>query len=145
MISFIVPAHNEELWIRKCLGSIRATMEKLAEPYEVIVVQALKKVGRFVVLKPKVLSSGRKLNVVSPWQVLGVDGDDCHSRPALREQMDFGYSIWTTRSGFQETNESDLTQTVERTGASRFAGAKFNAIGRWPWATPRPSRVFRAM
>jgi glycosyltransferase involved in cell wall biosynthesis len=38
MISFIIPAHNEELWIGKCLGSIRTTMEKLAEPYEVIVV-----------------------------------------------------------------------------------------------------------
>ncbi len=38
MISFIVPAHNEELWIGKCLASIRTTMEKLAEPYEVIVV-----------------------------------------------------------------------------------------------------------
>src|SRR5947209_189649 len=38
MISFIVPAHNEELWIGKCLGSIRTTMDKLAEPYEVIVV-----------------------------------------------------------------------------------------------------------
>ena len=38
MISFIVPAHNEELWIGKCLASIRAAMEKLAEPYEVIVV-----------------------------------------------------------------------------------------------------------
>ncbi len=38
MISFIVPAHNEELWIGKCLSSIRATMEKLSEPYEVIVV-----------------------------------------------------------------------------------------------------------
>ncbi len=38
MISFIVPAHNEELWIGKCLGSIRTAMEKLAEPYEVIVV-----------------------------------------------------------------------------------------------------------
>ena len=38
MISFIVPAHNEELWIGKCLGSIRTTMEKLADPYEVIVV-----------------------------------------------------------------------------------------------------------
>lgn len=90
MISFIVPAHNEELWIGKCLGSIHATMEQLAEPYEVIVVddastdstqhagediafvQALKKVGRFVVLKPKVLSSGRKLNVVTPWEVIGL-------------------------------------------------------------------------
>jgi glycosyltransferase involved in cell wall biosynthesis len=38
MISFIVPAHNEELWIGKCLGSIRTTMKKLADPYEVIVV-----------------------------------------------------------------------------------------------------------
>jgi glycosyltransferase involved in cell wall biosynthesis len=38
MISFIVPAHNEEEWIGKCLASIHATMEKLAEPYEVIVV-----------------------------------------------------------------------------------------------------------
>ena len=38
MISFIVPAHNEELWIGRCLGSIRTTMEILAEPYEVIVV-----------------------------------------------------------------------------------------------------------
>jgi glycosyltransferase involved in cell wall biosynthesis len=38
MISFIVPAHNEELWIGKCLGSIRAAMATLAEPYEVIVV-----------------------------------------------------------------------------------------------------------
>ena len=38
MLSFIVPAHNEELWIGKCLSSIRTTMEKLAEPYEVIVV-----------------------------------------------------------------------------------------------------------
>jgi glycosyltransferase involved in cell wall biosynthesis len=205
VISFIVPAHNEELWIGKCLVSIRAAMEKVRDPYEVIVVddastdsthqiaqqmgvrtlqvnhrkisavrnagariatgevfffvdadtqineravnaalialragavgggcvfdfdgptplwariilfgavraarlirwvggcflfctreaynatggfseslyagedlafvQALKKVGRFVIPKPKVLSSGRKLNVVSPWQVLGL-------------------------------------------------------------------------
>ncbi len=38
MLSFIVPAHNEELWIGKCLASIRTTMEKVSEPYEVIVV-----------------------------------------------------------------------------------------------------------
>lgn len=38
MISFIVPAHNEARWIGKCLGSIRATMDKVAERYEVIVV-----------------------------------------------------------------------------------------------------------
>jgi glycosyltransferase involved in cell wall biosynthesis len=205
MISFIVPAHDEELWIGRCVDSIRTTMEKVSEPYEVIVVddastdstyqiaqqrgartlrvehrkisavrnagaraasgevfffvdadtqvnqravsaalavlragaagggcvfdfdgptplwgriilffavwaarlirwvggcflfctreaydatggfseslyagedlafvQALKKVGRFVVLKPKVISSGRKLNVVGPWEVIGL-------------------------------------------------------------------------
>jgi hypothetical protein len=33
-------------------------------------VQALKKVGRFVVLKPKVVTSGRKLDVVGPWDVI---------------------------------------------------------------------------
>ena len=38
MLSFIVPAHNEERWIGKCLASIRTTMEKVSEPYEVIVV-----------------------------------------------------------------------------------------------------------
>ena len=38
MISFIIPAHNEELWIGMCLDSIRTTMEDLGEQYEVIVV-----------------------------------------------------------------------------------------------------------
>jgi len=38
MISFIVPAHNEELWIGECLGSIRSTMAVIVEPHEVIVV-----------------------------------------------------------------------------------------------------------
>jgi glycosyltransferase involved in cell wall biosynthesis len=38
MLSFIVPAHNEELWIGKCLSSIRTSMASVREPYEVIVV-----------------------------------------------------------------------------------------------------------
>ncbi len=38
MISFIVPAYDEERWIGRCVDSIRTSMEKLAEPYEVIVV-----------------------------------------------------------------------------------------------------------
>lgn len=38
MLSFIVPAHNEERWIGTCLDSIRGAMDKIAEPYEVIVV-----------------------------------------------------------------------------------------------------------
>ena len=38
MLSFIIPAHNEELWIGKCLGSIHTSMEQIRESYEVIVV-----------------------------------------------------------------------------------------------------------
>ena len=38
MLSFIVPAHNEERWIGKCLASIRTAMGKVGESYEVIVV-----------------------------------------------------------------------------------------------------------
>jgi glycosyltransferase involved in cell wall biosynthesis len=38
MISFIVPAYNEEAWVGRCLSAIRAASESLAEPYEIIVV-----------------------------------------------------------------------------------------------------------
>jgi len=37
---------------------------------DIAFVQALKKVGRFVVVKPTVITSARKLDVVSPWQVI---------------------------------------------------------------------------
>jgi hypothetical protein len=46
--------------------------ESLRAGEDLAFVQALKKVGPLVVLKPKVLSSGRKLNVVGPWKVLGL-------------------------------------------------------------------------
>jgi glycosyltransferase involved in cell wall biosynthesis len=38
MISFIVPAHNEEAWVGRCVSAIRSGMESLAEPHEIIVV-----------------------------------------------------------------------------------------------------------
>ena len=38
MISFIVPAHNEELWLGQCLSSIAETMKGMSEKHEVIVV-----------------------------------------------------------------------------------------------------------
>jgi glycosyltransferase involved in cell wall biosynthesis len=38
MISFIVPAHNEEAWIGRCISAIRGGLESLDEPYEIIVV-----------------------------------------------------------------------------------------------------------
>jgi glycosyltransferase involved in cell wall biosynthesis len=38
MISFIVPAHNEEAWIGRCVAAIRNGAEALGEPHEIIVV-----------------------------------------------------------------------------------------------------------
>ena len=38
MISFIVPAHNEEAWVGRCVSAIRSAAEPLAEPHEIIVV-----------------------------------------------------------------------------------------------------------
>src|SRR5438045_8911131 len=37
MISFIVPAHNEELWIGRCVFAIRSVAEQIVQKYEVIV------------------------------------------------------------------------------------------------------------
>ncbi len=38
MISFIVPAHNEEAWVGRCVSAIRSGAESLGEPYEIIAV-----------------------------------------------------------------------------------------------------------
>src|SRR5579859_2698674 len=46
--------------------------ESLYAGEDIAFVQALKKAGRFVVLKPTVVTSGRKLNVVGPWEVAGL-------------------------------------------------------------------------
>lgn len=37
MISFIVPAHNEEAWIGRCLAAIRSAMDEVGEAYEIVV------------------------------------------------------------------------------------------------------------
>jgi glycosyltransferase involved in cell wall biosynthesis len=38
MISFIIPAHNEEDWIGRCLAAIHEAMKLVGEPYEAVVV-----------------------------------------------------------------------------------------------------------
>lgn len=38
MLSFIIPAHNEERWIGRSVSAIRTAMEPIGEPYEIIVV-----------------------------------------------------------------------------------------------------------
>jgi glycosyltransferase involved in cell wall biosynthesis len=38
MISFVVPAHNEEAWIGRCVAAIHGAAAVVGDPYEVIVV-----------------------------------------------------------------------------------------------------------
>lgn len=38
MISFIIPAHNEQAWIGRCIAAIRKSVETIGEPHEIIVV-----------------------------------------------------------------------------------------------------------
>ena len=38
MLSFVIPAHNEEHWIATCINSILGAMQNIAEPFELIVV-----------------------------------------------------------------------------------------------------------
>jgi glycosyltransferase involved in cell wall biosynthesis len=37
MISFIVPAHNEEAWVGRCVSAIHSALEAVREEYEIIV------------------------------------------------------------------------------------------------------------
>ena len=38
MISFIIPAHNEEAWVGRSISAIRSAVESIGEQYEIIVV-----------------------------------------------------------------------------------------------------------
>ena len=38
MISFIIPAHNEEAWVGRSISAIRSALESIGEQYEIIVV-----------------------------------------------------------------------------------------------------------
>ena len=38
MISFIIPAHNEEAWVGRCISAIRGGLESIDELHEIIVV-----------------------------------------------------------------------------------------------------------
>src|SRR5580698_8714752 len=38
MLSFIIPAHNEEAWIARSISAVLDSMASVGEPYEVIVV-----------------------------------------------------------------------------------------------------------
>ena len=57
---------------REAYSATGGFSESLFAGEDIAFVQALKKVGRFVVLKPTVVTSGRKLHVVGPWEVLAL-------------------------------------------------------------------------
>jgi glycosyltransferase involved in cell wall biosynthesis len=38
MISFVIPAHNEEAWVGRSISAIRSALESIGEEYEIIVV-----------------------------------------------------------------------------------------------------------
>ena len=38
MITFIIPAHNEEAWVGRCVSAIRSAMKSVGTAHEVIVV-----------------------------------------------------------------------------------------------------------
>jgi hypothetical protein len=53
-------------------GAAGGFSENLYAGEDIAFTRALKKVGRFVVPKPKVVTSGRKLDVVGPWEVMAL-------------------------------------------------------------------------
>jgi hypothetical protein len=40
MLSFIIPAHNEESWIAACISSIYSAIENIDEPYNAVAATA---------------------------------------------------------------------------------------------------------
>lgn len=99
MISFIVPAHNEELWLGKCLGSIRAAMATVTEPYEVIVVDdastdatpriAEQMGARTIRVEHRKISAVRNAGAREAWGELFffVDADTQINEPAVRAAL----------------------------------------------------------
>ncbi len=80
ILFFAVLAARLIRWVGGCFlfctqGAYTSTggfSESLSAGEDIAFVQGLKKVGRFVVLQPRVVTSGRKLNVVGPWEVVGL-------------------------------------------------------------------------
>src|SRR4051812_7050736 len=109
MVSFIIPAHNEELWIGKCLRSIGEAMTParggLAEPYEVIVVddascdattRIAEQLGaRTIRVEHRNIAAVRNCGAraSSGEELIFVDADTQVNRQAVRA------ALWALRSG----------------------------------------------
>jgi glycosyltransferase involved in cell wall biosynthesis len=99
MISFIVPAHNEEAWIGRCLLAIRGAMQSVRELYEIIVVDdastdatasiALEHGVRVIHVKHRQISATRDAGA---WQAVGdifffVDADTLINAPVIQSAL----------------------------------------------------------
>ena len=69
MISFVIPAHNEEIWVGRCVAAIQSAAGANGEEYEVIVVDdssgdatsavALRHGARVIHVEPRHISAAR--------------------------------------------------------------------------------------
>jgi GT2 family glycosyltransferase len=72
--------------------------EKLFAAEEVALGAALKRVGRFLILREFVTTSGRKLRAYSGWEIIGILGRLAwRGRVAMRSRK--GLDIWYQRRG----------------------------------------------
>ena len=100
MISFIVPAYNEERWIAPCLESVRAAMEKTDTSWEVIVVddastdstaQIAERMGaRVIRVARRQVSAVRNAGAraAQGQQLFFVDADTCANERAIGAALD---------------------------------------------------------
>src|SRR5688572_27622458 len=96
MISFIVPAHNEEALLGRTLEALHASAEQVGKPYEIVVVNdastdrtgeiAIKHGARLVSLDRRQIAAARNAGagVAAGDTFIFVDADTMITEPALR-------------------------------------------------------------
>jgi glycosyltransferase involved in cell wall biosynthesis len=95
---FGVPAGCFVFCRRETFQAVGGFDEKLFAAEEVALGAALKRVGRFLILREFVTTSGRKLRAYSGWEILGILGRLAWGgRAAMRSRK--GLDIWYERRG----------------------------------------------
>ena len=100
MISFIVPAHNEEALLDRTLSALRESVSALGEPYEIVVVDdastdrtgeiALEHGDRVISVSHRQIAATRNAGAAAATGdiLIFVDADTTVTEPALRAAMD---------------------------------------------------------
>ena len=91
---------------RSAFEAVGGFNEELYAAEEAVLSRALRRAGRFVILRETVVTSGRKLRAYSPWEILRVLARLAFSgRKALRQRD--GLEIWySTRREDPDINHS---------------------------------------